>query len=85
MSSIENSEEVGRNKTKNRSKWYRIKRLCQTYPLGAIGSFIVFLVVFAAVFAADCSAKLVTFSNVEPRRDSSGAILKVGATAEPPL
>ena len=51
MSSIENSEEVGRNKTKNRSKWYRIKRLCQTYPLGAIGSFIVFLVVFAAVFA----------------------------------
>ena len=51
MSSIENSEEVGRNKTKNRSKWYRITRLCQTYPLGAIGSFIVFLVVFAAVFA----------------------------------
>ena len=51
MSSIENSEEVGRNKAKNRSKWYRIKRLCQTYPLGAIGSFIVFLVVFAAVFA----------------------------------
>ena len=51
MSSIENSEEVGCNKTKNRSKWYRIKRLCQTYPLGAIGSFIVFLVVFAAVFA----------------------------------
>ena len=51
MSSIENSEEVGRNKAKNRSKWYRIKRLCQAYPLGAIGSFIVFLVVFAAVFA----------------------------------
>ena len=51
MSSIENSEEAGRNKAKNRSKWYRIKRLCQTYPLGAIGSFIVFLVVFAAVFA----------------------------------
>ncbi len=51
MSSIENSEEVGSNKTKNRSIWYRAKRLCQRYPLGAIGSFIVFLVVFAAVFA----------------------------------
>ena len=51
MSSIENSEEVGSNKTKSRSKWYRAKRLCQRYPLGAIGSFIVFLVVFAAVFA----------------------------------
>ena len=51
MSSIENSEEVGNNKTKSRSKWYRAKRLCQRYPLGAIGSFIVFLVVFAAVFA----------------------------------
>jgi peptide/nickel transport system permease protein len=51
MSSIENSEEVGSNQVKNRSKWYRIKRLCQRYPLGAIGSFIVFLVVFAAVFA----------------------------------
>ena len=51
MSSIENSEEVESNKTKSRSKWYRAKRLCQRYPLGAIGSFIVFLVVFAAVFA----------------------------------
>ena len=51
MSSIENSEEVGSNKTKSRSKWYRAKRLCQRYPLGAIGSFIVFMVVFAAVFA----------------------------------
>ena len=51
MSSIENSEEAGSNKTKSRSKWYRAKRLCQRYPLGAIGSFIVFLVVFAAVFA----------------------------------
>ena len=51
MSSIENSEEVGSNKTKSRSKWYRAKRLGQRYPLGAIGSFIVFLVVFAAVFA----------------------------------
>lgn len=51
MSSIENSEEVGSNKTKSRSKWYRAKRLCQRYPLGAIGSFIVFLVVFAAIFA----------------------------------
>ena len=51
MLSIENSEEVGSNKTKSRSKWYRAKRLCQRYPLGAIGSFIVFLVVFAAVFA----------------------------------
>ena len=51
MSSIENIEEVGSNKTKSRSKWYRAKRLCQRYPLGAIGSFIVFLVVFSAVFA----------------------------------
>ena len=51
MSSIENSEEAGSNKTKSRSKWYRAKRLCQRYPLGAIGSFIVFIVVFAAVFA----------------------------------
>ena len=51
MSSIENSEEVGSNKPKSRSKWYRAKRLCHRYPLGAIGSFIVFLVVFAAVFA----------------------------------
>ena len=51
MSSIENSEEVGSNKTKSRSKWYRAKRLCQRYPLGAIGSFLVFLVVFEAVFA----------------------------------
>ena len=51
MLSIENTEEVGSNKTKSRSKWYRAKRLCQRYPLGAIGSFIVFLVVFAAVFA----------------------------------
>ena len=51
MSSIENSEEVGSNKTKRRSKWYRAKRLFQRYPLGAIGSFIVLLVVFAAVFA----------------------------------
>ena len=51
MSSIENSEEVGSNKTKSRSKWYRAKRLFQRYPLGAIGSFIVLLVVFAAVFA----------------------------------
>ena len=51
MSSIENSEEVGINKTKSRSKWYRAKRLFQRYPLGAIGSFIVLLVVFAAVFA----------------------------------
>ena len=59
MSSIENSEEVGRNKAKNRSKWYRIKRLCQAYPLGAIGSFIVFLVVFAAVFAAHLLQTLV--------------------------
>ena len=51
MSSIENIEEVGSNKTKSRSKWYRAKRLFQRYPLGAIGSFIVLLVVFAAVFA----------------------------------
>ena len=51
MLSIENTEEVGSNKTKSRSKWYRAKRLCQRYPLGAIGSFIVFLVVFAAIFA----------------------------------
>jgi peptide/nickel transport system permease protein len=51
MSSIENSEEVGSNKTKSRSRWYRAKRLVQRYPLGAIGSFIVLVVVFAAVFA----------------------------------
>ena len=51
MSSIENSEAAGSNKIKTRSNWYRFKRLCQRYPLGAIGSFIVFIVVFAAVFA----------------------------------
>ena len=51
MSSIENSEAVGSNRVKTRSNWYRFKRLCQRYPLGAIGSFIVFIVVFAAVFA----------------------------------
>jgi len=51
MSSIENSEAAGSNKVKTRSNWYRFKRLCQRYPLGAIGSFIVFIVVFAAVFA----------------------------------
>ena len=52
MSSIENSEAVGSNRVTTRSNWYRFKRLCQRYPLGAIGSFIVFIVVFAAVFAA---------------------------------
>ena len=51
MSSIENSEAVGSNRVTTRSNWYRFKRLCQRYPLGAIGSFIVFIVVFAAVFA----------------------------------
>jgi|TARA_B100001094_G_scaffold282552_1_gene294712 peptide/nickel transport system permease protein len=51
MSSIENSEAAGSNRVKTRSNWYRAKRLCQRYPLGAIGSFIVFIVVFAAVFA----------------------------------
>ena len=51
MSSIENSETVGSNRVKTRSNWYRFKRLCQRYSLGAIGSFIVFIVVFAAVFA----------------------------------
>ncbi|MDC0399083.1 ABC transporter permease [Alphaproteobacteria bacterium] len=51
MSSIENSEAAVSNRVKNRSNWYRFKRLCQRYPLGAIGSFIVFIVVFAAVFA----------------------------------
>ena len=51
MSSIENSEAAGSNRVKTRSNWYRFKRLCQRYPLGAIGSFIVFIVVFAAVFA----------------------------------
>ena len=51
MSSIENSEAAGSNRVKTRSNWYRFKRLCQRYPLGAIGSFIVFIVVFDAVFA----------------------------------
>ena len=51
MSSIESSEAAGSNRVKTRSNWYRFKRLCQRYPLGAIGSFIVFIVVFAAVFA----------------------------------
>ncbi len=51
MSSFENSEAAGSNRVKIRSNWYRFKRLCQRYPLGAIGSFIVFIVVFAAVFA----------------------------------
>ena len=51
MASAENNIEPSNTKFVERSVWYKIKRLCQRYPLGAIGSFIVFLVVFAAVFA----------------------------------
>ena len=51
MASSENNIEPGNTRLSERSVWYKIKRLCQRYPLGAIGSFIVFLVVFAAIFA----------------------------------
>ena len=51
MVSAENNIEPGNTRLSERSVWYKIKRLCQRYPLGAIGSFIVFLVVFAAIFA----------------------------------
>ena len=51
MASAENNIEPGNTRLSERSVWYKIKRLCQQYPLGAIGSFIVFLVVFAAIFA----------------------------------
>jgi len=51
MVSAENNIEPDNTKLVERSTWYKIKRLCLRYPLGAIGSFIVFLVVFAAVFA----------------------------------
>ena len=51
MVSAEHKIEDSRTKVTQRSVWYKIKRLCQRYPLGAIGSFIVFIVVFAAVFA----------------------------------
>ena len=51
MASAENNIEPGNTRLSERSVWYKIKRLCQRYPLGAIGSFIVFLVVFAAIFA----------------------------------
>jgi peptide/nickel transport system permease protein len=51
MSSIKNNAEIILNNVKQRSIWYKFKRLCQQYPLGAIGSFIVFIVVFAAIFA----------------------------------
>jgi peptide/nickel transport system permease protein len=51
MSSIKNNAEIISNNVKQRSIWYKFKRLCQQYPLGAIGSFIVFIVVFAAIFA----------------------------------
>ena len=50
MASAENNIEPGNTRLSERSVWYKIKRLCQRYPLGAIGSFIVFLVVFAAIF-----------------------------------
>ena len=51
MASAENNIEPGNTRLSERSVWYKIKRLCQRYPLGAIGSFIVFLVVFSAIFA----------------------------------
>jgi len=51
MASAENNIEPGNTRLVERSVWYKFKRLCQLYPLGAIGSFIVFLVVFAAIFA----------------------------------
>jgi peptide/nickel transport system permease protein len=51
MSSIKNNAEIISNNVKQRSIWYKFKRLCRQYPLGAIGSFIVFIVVFAAIFA----------------------------------
>lgn len=51
MSSIKNKAEIISNNVKQRSIWYKFKRLCRQYPLGAIGSFIVFIVVFAAIFA----------------------------------
>ena len=51
MASAENNIEPGNTRLVERSVWYKFKRLCQRYPLGAIGSFIVFLVVFAAIFA----------------------------------
>jgi peptide/nickel transport system permease protein len=51
MSSIKNNVEIISNNVKQRSIWYKFKRLCRQYPLGAIGSFIVFIVVFAAIFA----------------------------------
>ncbi len=51
MASTENNIEPGNTRLVERSVWYKFKRLCQRYPLGAIGSFIVFLVVFAAIFA----------------------------------
>tara|TARA_B100001027_G_scaffold209859_1_gene176410 strand:+ start:3420 stop:4313 length:894 start_codon:yes stop_codon:yes gene_type:complete len=51
MVSTEHKIEDSNTRVTQRSVWYKIKRLCQRYPLGAIGSFIVFIVVFAAVFA----------------------------------
>ena len=51
MVSAESKIEDSNTRVTQRSVWYKIKRLCQRYPLGAIGSFIVFIVVFAAVFA----------------------------------
>jgi len=51
MISAEHKIEDSNTKVTQRTIWYKIKRLCQRYPLGAIGSFIVFIVVFAAIFA----------------------------------
>ena len=51
MSSTKNKAETISNRVMQRSTWYKFKRLCRQYPLGAIGSFIVFIVVFAAIFA----------------------------------
>ncbi len=51
MSSTKNKAETISDRVMQRSTWYKFKRLCRQYPLGAIGSFIVFIVVFAAIFA----------------------------------
>ena len=42
MVSTEHKIEDSNTRVTQRSVWYKIKRLCQRYPLGAIGSFIVF-------------------------------------------
>lgn len=51
MTSIDNNLDTENAKPNHRTAWYKFKRLCQLYPLGAVGSFIVLIVVFSAVFA----------------------------------